>query len=106
MGFRFRRSLRFGPFRMNISKSGIGYSVGGPGARITKRADGKTQTTLSIPGTGISHVTVSGQKDTVSEQEEPNKSGLLNLGLWLVIVLMIWLVLASSAFVLSSLFGK
>ena len=56
MGFRFRKSFGFGPFRTTISKSGISTSVGVKGARITKRADGKTQTTVSIPGTGISHV--------------------------------------------------
>lgn len=56
MGFRFRKSFGFGPFRTTISKSGISTSVGVKGARITKRADGKNQTTVSIPGTGISHV--------------------------------------------------
>lgn len=56
MGFRFRKSFGFGPFRTTISKSGISTSVGVKGVRITKRADGKTQTTVSIPGTGISHV--------------------------------------------------
>lgn len=60
MGFRFRKSFKIGPFRFTASKSGISYSVGVKGARVTKRADGKTQTTLSIPGTGISHVSTSG----------------------------------------------
>ena len=66
MGFRFRKSFGFGPFRATISKSGISTSVGVKGARITKRADGKTQTTLSIPGTGISHVTTSSGKKTAA----------------------------------------
>ena len=57
MGFRYRKSVKMGPFRMTFSKSGVSYSVGVKGARITKRADGKIQKTLSIPGTGISHVT-------------------------------------------------
>ena len=56
MGFRFRKSLNFGPFRINFSKSGIGYSFGGKGFRVTKTATGKTRTTASIPGTGISYV--------------------------------------------------
>lgn len=55
MGFRFRKTIGKGPFRMTFSKSGVSTSFGGPGARVTKRADGKTQTTLSVPGTGISH---------------------------------------------------
>ena len=63
MGFRFRKSFGAGPFRINLSKSGIGYSVGGKGFRYTKKADGGTRTTASIPGTGISYVKDS-KKDT------------------------------------------
>ena len=61
MGFKFRKSKSFGPFKINVSKSGFGWSVGTKGARFTKRADGKKQTTLSIPGTGISYVDVQGE---------------------------------------------
>ena len=64
MGFRFRKSIGKGPFRMTISKSGVSTSFGGPGARMTKRANGKTQTTLSIPGTGISHVSTNSKHST------------------------------------------
>lgn len=56
MGFRFRKSIKAGPLRVNLSKSGIGYSVGGKGFRYTKKAGGGTRTTTSIPGTGISFV--------------------------------------------------
>lgn len=62
MGFRFRKSASFGPFRINFSKSGIGYSVGGKGFRVTKKAGGGVRTTASIPGTGISYVTDHGSK--------------------------------------------
>lgn len=61
MGFRFRKSKKIGPFRVNVSKSGIGWSVGTKGFRYTKRADGKTQKTYSMPGTGISYVDVKGK---------------------------------------------
>lgn len=57
MGFRFRKSFGKGPFRLNISKSGIGWSVGTKGARYTKKATGSSRTTLSVPGTGMSYVT-------------------------------------------------
>jgi Protein of unknown function (DUF4236) len=51
MGFRYRKSFGSGPFRMTISKRGIGYSVGGKHLRVTKRADGRTQTTAHVaPG--------------------------------------------------------
>lgn len=57
MGFRYRKSINLGGgFRVNISKSGIGYSWGVKGYRITKTADGRVRQTASIPGTGISYV--------------------------------------------------
>ena len=63
MGFRFRKSINLGGgFRVNISKSGIGYSWGVPGFRVTKTAKGVKRTTYSIPGTGISHVSESGKR--------------------------------------------
>lgn len=64
MGFRFRKSVSFfgGAFRVNFSKSGIGYSYGVKGARITHTATGRKRATLSIPGTGISYVTESSKK--------------------------------------------
>ena len=55
MGFRYRKSINLGGgFRINLSKSGVGYSWGTKGYRITKTASGKTRSTYSIPGTGIS----------------------------------------------------
>lgn len=56
MGFRYRKSINLGGgFRVNISKSGIGYSWGVKGYRITKTAKGTVRRTVSIPGTGISY---------------------------------------------------
>lgn len=56
LGFRFRKSVNLGGgFRINLSKSGVGYSWGVKGYRITKTAHGKTRKTYSIPGTGISY---------------------------------------------------
>src|SRR5581483_7164248 len=61
MGFRIRKSIRLAPgVRMTFSKSGIGYSFGVKGYRVTHRADGRIQRTASIPGTGLSYVTTSG----------------------------------------------
>jgi uncharacterized membrane protein YkvA (DUF1232 family) len=58
MGLRYNRSVNVGlGFRVNFSKSGVGYSWGVPGYRITKTARGTTRTTYSMPGTGISYVT-------------------------------------------------
>ncbi len=57
MGWRFRKSINLGfGFRINLSKTGIGYSWGFPGYRVTKTANGGNRITYSIPGTGISYV--------------------------------------------------
>ena len=62
MGLRMRKSINLGGgLRVNISKSGIGYSWGVPGYRITKTATGKTRKTYSIPGTGLSYVEENGK---------------------------------------------
>ena len=57
MGLRFRKSIGLGNgFRINISKSGIGYSWGVRGFRITKTSTGRIRKTYSLYGTGISYV--------------------------------------------------
>ena len=58
MGLRFRKSLNLGKgFKLNLSKSGIGYSFGFKGFRIGKTAKGKNRKTISLPGTGLSYKT-------------------------------------------------
>lgn len=75
MGFRFRKSLKAGPIRVNFSKSGIGFSAGVKGARITKPAKGKARTTVGIPGTGLSYSkTVGGKKKSATKKSTSNKS--------------------------------
>jgi len=56
----FRKSFKLGPININLSGKGVGASVGVPGARLTQRADGVTQLTTSIPGTGITQRTTLG----------------------------------------------
>ena len=56
MGLRFRKSINIGPLRINFSKSGVSFSIGVKGFRISRSAKGKTSATVSIPGTGISYV--------------------------------------------------
>lgn len=64
MGFRYRKSINLGGgFKINLSKSGIGYSWGTKGYRVTKTARGTTRRTYSIPGTGISYVDESGSRN-------------------------------------------
>ena len=53
MGWDYRRSLNLGPLRLNLSKSGVGYSVGAGGIRIGQDSRGRKCRSLSSPGTGI-----------------------------------------------------
>lgn len=57
MGLRFSKSISIGPFRVNLSRSGVGYSVGGRGFRTGVSGGGRRYTTVSLPGTGLSHRT-------------------------------------------------
>jgi len=56
MGFRFRKSINIGPLRINLSKSGVGFSLGVKGFRVSRSAKGKMTATASLPGTGLSYV--------------------------------------------------
>lgn len=71
MGWRYRKSLNLGPLRINFSKSGVGYSVGGKGYRVTKTAKGTIRQTSSIPGTGLSYVT---EKKLAARAAAPEKT--------------------------------
>ena len=54
MGFRFQRRVNILPgIRLNLSKSGIGVSLGGRGAHIGLTARGQAYTSVGIPGTGL-----------------------------------------------------
>ena len=57
MGFYYRKSIGIGPFRLNLDKSGVGYSVGTRGFRTGLSSRGRRYTTFSLPGTGIGYRT-------------------------------------------------
>jgi hypothetical protein len=59
VGFYYRKSASFGPFRVNLSRSGVGYSVGTRGFRTGVSARGRRYTTFSLPGTGLGYRTSS-----------------------------------------------
>ena len=48
MGFIFRKSFKLGPLKINLSRNGIGYSVGNKRIRHTKTATGKSYNTVKI----------------------------------------------------------
>ena len=72
MGWRYRKSINLGGgFKINLSKSGIGYSWGFKGYRVTKTANGQTRKTYSIPGTGISYVETKNKTKNNNTKEIP-----------------------------------
>jgi hypothetical protein len=89
MGIRYRKSINLGGgFRINISKSGVGYSWGTKGIRFTKTAKGTTRKTYSIPGTGLSYVEesvrkrkapgISKQNRNVNQIQQPLSSSVVS----------------------------
>ena len=82
MGLRFRKSIKLGGARINFSKSGVGFSFGTKGARVTKKSSGGTRSTLSIPGTGISYVKDSKKRSgkRPGKNVRGGNSGMGNLG--------------------------
>lgn len=74
MGWRFRKSFKAGPFRLNYSSKGVGWSVGAGGTRYTHRADGRRTVTSTIKGTGLSYVTDLGKKDPASERPSVSRT--------------------------------
>ena len=59
MTFTFRRSINLGFFRINFSKSGVGWSLAPlPGfIRYTRSSTKRRYWTFTIPGTGIAYRT-------------------------------------------------
>ena len=54
LGFRMRKSMKVAPgVRLSVSKSGVGASVGGKGARYSAHSSGRRTTTVGsgvVPG--------------------------------------------------------
>lgn len=73
MGFRLHRSMKLFPgVRLNLSKSGLGLSLGAPGARISLNPKYGTRATMGIPGTGLSYSQkVGGKKQEKASPQKP-----------------------------------
>lgn len=72
MGFSFRKSVKIGPVRVNVSKSGVGVSAGVKGARIGINSKGKVYGSVGAKGlvyrTQLSPTTK--RKNTVEDKTE------------------------------------
>ena len=57
IGFLYRKPVKAGPSRINLSKSGIGLSAGVPEFRVAQSNRGRRYTTFNVPGSGMSYRT-------------------------------------------------
>lgn len=85
MGFYIRKSFKIGPLRLNLSKSGLGASVGTKGARLGLSSKGKLYTHLGR--WGFYH-----RRDLGSVKEQPGPAST-GIGFWILMALGILLVL-------------
>jgi hypothetical protein len=84
MGFYYRKSVNLGPFRVNLSKSGLGYSVGGRGFRVGITSRGRKSGALCKPPSAIHH---SKSKNSKSPSSLPvyQQPATIAIGRWLVL---------------------
>jgi hypothetical protein len=55
-GLRFQKSIRLPlGIRINLSKTGIGWSAGALGLRVGTNAKGKKYTSANLPGSGLTY---------------------------------------------------
>lgn len=88
MGFRFRKRIKILPgIWFNLSKSGISTSIGGKGVTVNLK-DGKTKTTVGLPGTGMSY----SETSTGNPRDPAPERQAVPAWVWLLIVVVIALV--------------
>jgi hypothetical protein len=81
MAFLFRKRLKILPgIWLNLSKGGVSASFGGKGLTVNIK-DGKTKTTVGIPGTGLSY-------RTTSTSTPSTRSGI-SVWVWVLIVVFV-----------------
>jgi hypothetical protein len=69
MSFRFRKSIKIAPgVRLNISKRGLGASIGGKGVTHSVGPSGQ-RTSVGLPESGIGYSVRHGSKNPVDDQD-------------------------------------
>ena len=96
---RFQKSIRIAPgFRINLSKSGVGVSVGPKGLKVGVDAKGRRYSSVGIPGTGISqrnYSTPGEEGHTPEEYHRALGAGVL-IGIAIAIVVVIVIIAMAS----------
>ena len=90
MSFRFQRRIKILPgLRLNVSKTGISWTVGTRGASVTSR-DGKLTGNVGLPGTGLSYRKrldlPDSEPDTQDRQAPHQSSGAPS---WLILIIIL-----------------
>ena len=92
MSFRFQRRIKILPgLRLNVSKTGISWTVGTRGASVTAR-DGKLTSNLGLPGTGLSYrrrLDLPSQDQV--DQDQPRPPPASSTPSWLVLAVVLGL---------------
>lgn len=87
MGFRFHKSVKIVPgVKVNFNKKSSSITFGGKGAHYTINSKGRSTTTVSIPGTGISYSESSGGSHSRGNKRKTNK-WLTKCLKWLFIII-------------------
>ncbi|MFI7442768.1 DUF4236 domain-containing protein [Nonomuraea indica] len=50
MGWHYHKSIKLGPFRINLSRHGVSHSFGGRGLHVTTTPDGRRHVSVRLPG--------------------------------------------------------
>ena len=99
MSFRFQRRIKILPgLRLNVSKTGISWTVGTRGASITAR-DGKLTGNVGLPSTGLSYrkrLDLPDSDPTTQDPQIPNQSSGAPSWLLLAIVLAVGILIGLS----------
>lgn len=88
MGLRFRKSVKIAPgVKLNFNKKSTGVTFGGKGVHYTVNSNGKSTSSVGIPGTGISYSSTSSSKKSKSSSKQ--NGGCMKYGLIALLVLFI-----------------
>ena len=71
---RFRKRIKLGGINLNLSGSGVGFSIGVPGLRTGISSTGRRYSSFGIPGTGLYDVKYHSSKKTSEEQKNEEKT--------------------------------
>lgn len=100
MATRFQKRIKVLPgVTVNIGKTGLSTSVGVKGAHVTV-GNGKTRTTVGIPGTGLSHTTIH-PSDSNQLSSDVQSATVSEKGGWGVMVSIVGKLLGAMAVVIA-----